>query len=110
MNNKSEMGNQSIKLILDHSRRFEKPQPIVTPDGTVVGYLTIYDDLYDKPVSAVGDDPEIQKLLDVWYEQRLSLEREKYKKRQRQIEENEKRKLEGSLRRARAALGLQLIT
>ena len=44
-----------------------RPARLIQRDGTTVGYLHEGDDYRGEHVRAIGDDPDIQEILNEWY-------------------------------------------
>lgn len=120
MTDTSRMSYNSLKVRTPKGwKKYDPPRPsreIVTPDGIVVGYICERNHRYAEReyVRAVGDDHEIQSILDGWYEHQLEIEyakiKEKWEKRGLKAKKRAEKKYKEKITKARAALGLKPAT
>ena len=94
-----------------YSEPHPRPDWLIQKDGTTVGYL--YDTKYrrcggvvDGHVKAIGDDPDIQNILNKWHSKYVAEREAKARQHPARLKMEEKRQRENELAAARRALKL----
>ena len=94
-----------------HCKSSGRPARLIQKDGTTVGYLhdaeySLYGGVVDEHVKAIGDDPDIQEILNEWYSEYAAERKAKARQYAARLELEEKRQRENELAEARRALKL----